>query len=76
MPKDDEGPPTFVFEKEVVDLENPPDPTPGLTRMPILTPWFGNALPRRSTCETELQVVLLGFVYLFTVEPGTRKWKE
>jgi hypothetical protein len=32
IPKEEEGPPTLVFEKEVVDFENPPDPTPGLTR--------------------------------------------
>ncbi len=34
IPKDEEGPPTLVFEKPVVEDENPPDPTPGLTRIP------------------------------------------
>ena len=36
MPNEDEGPPTFVLEKVVVLEENPPDPTPGLIRMPTL----------------------------------------
>lgn len=34
IPKEEEGPPTFVLEKPVVDDENPPEPTPGLIRIP------------------------------------------
>mmetsp|Transcript_14014 Transcript_14014/g.17170 ORF Transcript_14014/g.17170 Transcript_14014/m.17170 type:complete len:255 (-) Transcript_14014:602-1366(-) len=34
IPKLEDGPPTLVLEKEVVDFENPPDPTPGFTRIP------------------------------------------
>mmetsp|Transcript_34272 Transcript_34272/g.41978 ORF Transcript_34272/g.41978 Transcript_34272/m.41978 type:complete len:274 (+) Transcript_34272:446-1267(+) len=51
IPKDDDGPPTFVFENDVVDFENPPDPTPGLIRIPTLPP--GIAAPNRSNCDTE-----------------------
>ena len=34
IPNEEEGPPTLVLEKDVVDFENPPEPTPGLTRTP------------------------------------------
>jgi len=34
IPKEEEGPPTLVLEKPVVEDENPPEPTPGFTRMP------------------------------------------
>jgi hypothetical protein len=38
MPKLLLGPPTLVLEKDVVDLENPPLPTPGLMRTPTVLP--------------------------------------
>ncbi|MGK3740045.1 MAG: hypothetical protein ACI8RD_012760 [Bacillariaceae sp.] len=34
IPNDDAGPPTFVFEKPDVDVENPPEPVPGLILIP------------------------------------------
>lgn len=39
IPNEEEGPPTLVLEKDVVDFENPPEPTPGLTRTPTFCPF-------------------------------------
>ena len=43
IPNDEDGPPTFVLENDVVDFENPPLPTPGFTRMPTSFPEPSNA---------------------------------
>mmetsp|Transcript_129837 Transcript_129837/g.375895 ORF Transcript_129837/g.375895 Transcript_129837/m.375895 type:complete len:211 (+) Transcript_129837:532-1164(+) len=53
IPNEEEGPPTFVLLKAVVDAENPPDPTPGFTRMPTFCPVPSKAFPNRSNCEAE-----------------------
>jgi len=54
IPKDEVGPPTFVLEKVVVEEENPPDPTPGLIRIPTFWEELENACPNLSSCEMEL----------------------
>ena len=43
IPKEEEGPPTLVLEKPVVEEEKPPEPTPGLMRMPTFLFELGNA---------------------------------
>jgi hypothetical protein len=55
IPKELEGPPTFVLENPVVDEENPPEPVPGLRRMPTFCPVPSKACPIFSTCDTELE---------------------
>ena len=38
IPKEEDGPPTLVLEKVVLEDEKPPDPTPGLIRTPTGLP--------------------------------------
>mmetsp|Transcript_21545 Transcript_21545/g.53424 ORF Transcript_21545/g.53424 Transcript_21545/m.53424 type:complete len:205 (-) Transcript_21545:231-845(-) len=58
IPKDEAGPPTFVLENPLVDDEKPPEPVPGLTRMPTFCPVPSKACPMRSTCDTEQALIL------------------
>merc|ERR1719157_412764 len=53
IPNDDAGPPTLVLENPDVDVEKPPEPVPGFTRIPIFCPVPSKAFPIRSTCDTE-----------------------
>ena len=49
IPKEEAGPPTLVLENPEVDVEKPPEPVPGLTRIPTFWPVPSNAFPMRST---------------------------
>lgn len=63
IPKEEEGPPTLVLEKPVVEEEKPPDPTPGFMRMPTFWEVLGKAWPMRSSWDTELLMVVICYVF-------------
>mmetsp|Transcript_24553 Transcript_24553/g.59606 ORF Transcript_24553/g.59606 Transcript_24553/m.59606 type:complete len:236 (+) Transcript_24553:491-1198(+) len=66
MPKEEEGPPTLV-------LLVPPDPTPGLKRMPIFEP--GSSWPTRSSCFNEQQLICTPFL-ISSLKSSASCWED
>mmetsp|Transcript_48007 Transcript_48007/g.104386 ORF Transcript_48007/g.104386 Transcript_48007/m.104386 type:complete len:337 (-) Transcript_48007:145-1155(-) len=66
MPKEEDGPPTLV-------LLVPPEPTPGLKRMPILVP--GSSCPTRSSCFNEQQLIWTPFL-ISSLKSSASCWED